>query len=103
MFGVCGLLGNIINYVISYWVGNYCKWVFVEVVDVVFGIGYDKVDLDNLVFWFVNVYWVVFNLGVFDFGGFDYFMWVVFLYFGVMFGDVCDVILFEVYDFDVVE
>ncbi|COX02524.1 putative CoA transferase subunit beta [Mycobacterium tuberculosis] len=54
--------------------GNHCKRVFVEAVDVVSGIGYDKVDPDNPAFRFVNVYRVVSNLGVFDFGGPDHSM-----------------------------
>lgn len=80
MFGVRGSPGNTINHATSYWVGNHCKRVFVEAVDVVSGIGYDKVDPDNPAFRFVNVYRVVSNLGVFDFGGPDHSMRAVSLH-----------------------
>ncbi len=83
MFGVRGSPGNTINHATSYWVGNHCKRVFVEAVDVVSGIGYDKVDPDNPAFRFVNVYRVVSNLGVFDFGGPDHSMRAVSLHPGV--------------------
>ena len=69
MFGVRGAPGNTINHATSYWVGNHVTRVFSEGVDVVSGIGYDKLDRDNPAFRFVNIYRVVSNLGVFDFGG----------------------------------
>ena len=69
MFGVRGAPGNTINHATSYWVGNHVTRVFSEGVDVVSGIGYDKLDPDNPAFRFVNIYRVVSNLGVFDFGG----------------------------------
>lgn len=69
MFGVRGAPGNTINHATSYWVGNHSKRVFCDAVDVVSGIGYDKVDANNPAFRFVNIYQVVSNLGVFDFGG----------------------------------
>ena len=69
MFGVRGAPGNTINHATSYWVGNHSKRVFGDSVDVVSGIGWDKVDADNPAFRFVNVYRVVTNLGVFDFNG----------------------------------
>ena len=42
---------------------------FCETVDIVCGIGWDKVNADNPAFRFANTYRVVSNLGVFDFGG----------------------------------
>ena len=69
MFGVRGRPGNAINHATSYWVGNHSKRVFCEKVDIVCGIGWDKVDADNPAFRFVNMYRVVSNLGVFDFNG----------------------------------
>ena len=69
MFGVRGAPGNTINHATSYWVGNHTSQVFCDAVDVVSGIGWDKVDSDNPAYRFVNVYRVVSNLGVFDFGG----------------------------------
>jgi acyl CoA:acetate/3-ketoacid CoA transferase beta subunit len=44
MFGVRGAPGNTINHATSYWVGNHSKRVFGESVDIVSGIGWDKVD-----------------------------------------------------------
>ena len=72
MFGVRGAPGNTINHATSYWVGNHSQRVFGDSVDVVSGIGYDKVDADNPAYRFVNVYRVVTNLGVFDFNGPDH-------------------------------
>ena len=67
MFGVRGAPGNAINHATSYWVGNHSKRVFCDKVDIVCGIGTDKVDADNPAFRFAKVYRVVSNLGVFDF------------------------------------
>jgi len=83
MFGVRGAPGNTINHATSYWVGNHSTRVFGESVDVVSGIGWDKVDPDNPAFRFVNVYRVVSNLGVFDFNGPDHTMRAVSLHPGV--------------------
>jgi len=69
MFGVRGAPGNTINHATSYFVGNHSTRVFADAVDVVSGIGYDKIDADNPAYRFVNIYRVVSNLGVFDFGG----------------------------------
>ncbi|MET0996851.1 MAG: cholesterol ring-cleaving hydrolase subunit IpdB, partial [Mycobacterium sp.] len=46
MFGVRGAPGNSVNHATSYWVGNHSKRVFCDGVDVVSGVGYDKVDPD---------------------------------------------------------
>lgn len=69
MFGVRGAPGNTVNHATSYWVGNHSSRVFCDTVDVVSGIGWDKVDPDNPAFRFVDVHRVVTNLGVFDFNG----------------------------------
>jgi acyl CoA:acetate/3-ketoacid CoA transferase beta subunit len=69
MFGVRGAPGNTINHATSYWVGNHSPRVFCDAVDVVSGIGYDRVDPENPAFRFVDVRRVLTNLGVFDFGG----------------------------------
>ncbi len=45
---------------------------FCDSVDIVSGIGWDKVDADNPAYRFTNVYRVVSNLGVFDFNGPDH-------------------------------
>lgn len=54
-------------------------------------------------FRFVNVYRVVSNLGVFDFGGPDHSMRAVSLHPGVTPGDVRDATSFEVHDLDAAE
>ncbi|KZS82143.1 CoA-transferase [Mycobacterium kansasii] len=97
MFGVRGSPGNTINHATSYWVGNHSKRVFVDAVDVVSGIGYDKVDPGNPAFRFVNVYRVVTNLGVFDFGGPDHTMRAMSLHPGVSPDDVREASSFEVH------
>lgn len=88
MFGVRGAPGNTINHTTSYWVGNHSSRVFCESVDVVSGIGWDKVDSDNPAYRFVDVHRVVSNLGVFDFGGPGHTMRAVSLHPGVSAADV---------------
>ncbi|MDP7725616.1 cholesterol ring-cleaving hydrolase subunit IpdB [Mycobacterium sp. TY814] len=100
MFGVRGSPGNTINHATSYWVGSHSKRVFTETVDVVSGIGYDKVDPDNPAFRFVNVFRVVSNLGVFDFGGPDHTMRALSLHPGVSPDDVREATSFEVHGLD---
>jgi acyl CoA:acetate/3-ketoacid CoA transferase beta subunit len=97
MFGVRGSPGNTINHATSYWVGNHSKRVFTDQVDVVSGIGYDKVDANNPAFRFVNVYRVVSNLGVFDFGGPDHSMRARSLHPGVSPDEVREATSFEVH------
>jgi acyl CoA:acetate/3-ketoacid CoA transferase beta subunit len=97
MFGVRGAPGNTINHATSYWVGNHSKRVFSETVDVVSGIGYDKIDAANPAFRFVNVYRVVSNLGVFDFGGPEHTMRALTLHPGVKPDDVREATSFEVH------
>jgi acyl CoA:acetate/3-ketoacid CoA transferase beta subunit len=100
MFGVRGAPGNTINHATSYWVGNHSKRVFREAVDVVSGIGYDKVDASNPAFRFVNIYQVVSNLGVFDFGGPGHTMRALSLHPGVSPDDVREATSFEVHGLD---
>jgi len=83
MFGVRGAPGNTINHATSYWVGNHSKRVFCDSVDIVSGIGWDRVDPDNPAFRFTDVRRVVSNLGVFDFGGPGHTMRAVSLHPGV--------------------
>jgi acyl CoA:acetate/3-ketoacid CoA transferase beta subunit len=99
MFGVRGSPGNTINHATSYWVGNHSKRVFTDV-DVVSGIGYDKIDTDNPAYRFVNVFRVVSNLGVFDFGGPDRTMRALSLHPGVTPDDVREGTSFEVHGLD---
>ena len=100
MFGVRGAPGNTINHATSYWVGNHSKRVFCEAVDVVCGIGWDKVDPDNPAYRFVDVFRVVSNLGVFDFNGPDHQMRAVSLHPGVTAEQVAENTSFEVHGLD---
>jgi acyl CoA:acetate/3-ketoacid CoA transferase beta subunit len=100
MFGVRGAPGNTVNHATSYWVGNHSKRVFCEAVDVVSGIGYDKIDESNPAFRFVNVHRVVSNLGVFDFGGPGHAMRALTLHPGVSADNVREATSFDVYELD---
>ena len=97
MFGVRGAPGNTINHATSYFVGSHSKRVFCESVDVVSGIGWDKVDPDNPAYRFVDVHRVVSNLGVFDFGGPGRTMRAVSLHPGVTPGEVRENTSFEIH------
>jgi acyl CoA:acetate/3-ketoacid CoA transferase beta subunit len=97
MFGVRGAPGNSINHATSYWVGSHGSRVFGESVDIVCGIGWDKIDADDPAYRFANVYRVVSNLGVFDFGGPDHQMRALSLHPGVDAQEVADNTGFEVH------
>ena len=97
MFGVRGSPGNTINHATSYWVGNHSPRAFCDAVDVVSGIGWDKVDATNPAFRFVDVRAVVSNLGVFDFNGPNHTMRAVSLHPGVTADDVREATSFEVH------
>ena len=100
MFGVRGAPGNVINHATSYWVGNHTKRVFCEKVDIVCGIGTDKVDADNPAFRFAKVYRVVSNLGVFDFDGPGGTMRALSLHPGVSADEVRENTSFEIHGLD---
>jgi acyl CoA:acetate/3-ketoacid CoA transferase beta subunit len=68
LLGFRGAPGNTINHTTSYWVPNHSPKVFVEAVDVVCGIGYDRAAaLGEAASRFHEIRRVVSNLGVFDF------------------------------------
>jgi acyl CoA:acetate/3-ketoacid CoA transferase beta subunit len=68
LLGMRGAPGNTINHPTSYWVPNHSTRVFVERVDVVSGIGYDRAAaLGPRAARFHEIRRVVSNLGVFDF------------------------------------
>jgi acyl CoA:acetate/3-ketoacid CoA transferase beta subunit len=68
LLGFRGAPGNTINHTTSYWVPNHSPKVFVEAVDVVCGIGYDRArELGEQAARFHEIRRVVSNLGVFDF------------------------------------
>jgi acyl CoA:acetate/3-ketoacid CoA transferase beta subunit len=100
MFGVRGAPGNAINHATSYWVGNHSKRVFCDKVDIVCGIGTDKVDADNPAFRFAKVYRVVSNLGVFDFEGPGATMRALSLHPGVSADEVREATSFDVHGLD---
>lgn len=95
LFGMCGVLGNMVSYFMSYWVFKHSICMFVERVDVVVGVGYDSVaKVGLLAECFFDLRRVVSNFGVFDFVMVDYYMWVVLLYLGVIVDEVVIVIGF---------
>ena len=100
MFGVRGAPGNTINHPTSYWVGKHSKRVFCKNVDIVAGVGWDKVDPENPAFKYLNVYRVVTNLGVFDFGGEGHTMRALSLHPGVTAAEVAENTSFEVAGLD---
>jgi acyl CoA:acetate/3-ketoacid CoA transferase beta subunit len=68
LLGFRGAPGNTINHTTSYWVPNHSPKVFVEAVDVVCGVGYDRArELGAVASRFHEIRRVVSNLGVFDF------------------------------------
>ena len=67
LLGYRGAPGNTINDPTSYWVPNHSPKVFVEKVDTVTGIGWDRAAALGAAGRFVDLRRVVSNLGVFDF------------------------------------
>jgi acyl CoA:acetate/3-ketoacid CoA transferase beta subunit len=67
LLGVRGAPGNTINHPTSYWVAKHSKRVFVETVDMVSGVGYDRAKELGAAGRFHEIRRVVTNLGVFDF------------------------------------
>ena len=68
LIGTRGAPGNTLHHKTSYWIPNHSKKVFVEKVDVVCGVGYDRAAaLGPVSSRFHSIPRVVSNLGVFDF------------------------------------
>ncbi len=68
LVGVRGAPGNTVNHSTSYWVPNHSPRSFVEQVDVVSGVGYERADSGGpAARRFHEIRFVVSNLGVFDF------------------------------------
>lgn len=67
LLGMRGAPGNTINHPTSYWVPRHSARVFVEQVDVVSGVGYDRARELGASARFHEIRRVVSNLGVFDF------------------------------------
>ena len=85
LLGVRGAPGNTLNHPTSYWVPNHTPRTFVEKVDFVSGVGYDRVPSSAAVH---EIRVVVSNLGVFDFATPDHSMRVRSVHPGVTVDDV---------------
>ncbi|TSD95689.1 CoA-transferase [Skermania sp. ID1734] len=96
MFGSRGAPGNTINHATSYWVPKHSSRVFCEQVDIVCGVGYDKIDPSNPAFRYLHIHRVVTNLGVFDFGGPGHTMRALSLHPGVTADEVAANTSFEI-------
>jgi len=89
LLGFRGAPGNTINHTTSYFVPNHTPKVFVERVDVVTGVGYDRAAaLGPEVARFHEIRFVVSNLGVFDFDTPDHRMRLRSVHPGVSVADV---------------
>jgi len=95
LLGMRGAPGNTINHPTSYWVPNHSTKVFVEKVDVVSGIGYDRAAKLGPVARFHEIRRVVSNLAVFDFGTSDHSMRLVSVHRGVSVDEVVEQTAFE--------
>ena len=96
LLGFRGAPGNTINNATSYWVPNHSPKVFVERVDVVTGIGYDRAaELGPEAARFHRIPRVVSNLGVFDFETPDHIMRLRSVHPGVTVDEVVAATAFE--------
>jgi acyl CoA:acetate/3-ketoacid CoA transferase beta subunit len=96
LLGMRGAPGNTINHTTSYWIPNHNRRVFVEKVDVVSGVGYDRAAaLGAQTSRFHEIRRVISNLGVFDFGAPDHAMRVVSVHPGVSIDEVVEATGFE--------
>jgi acyl CoA:acetate/3-ketoacid CoA transferase beta subunit len=88
LLGMRGAPGNTINHATSYFVPNHTKRVFVDQVDVVSGVGYDRARKLGAAARFHSLVRVVTNLAVLDFEGPENSMRVRSLHPGVSLSDV---------------
>ena len=96
LLGMRGAPGNTVQNVTSYWIPSHSPKVFVEQVDVVSGIGYDRAaELGEWVREHHQLHRVVTNLGVLDFGGPDHRMRLVSVHPGVTVAEVVAATGFE--------
>ena len=96
LLGVRGAPGNTINHTTSYFIGNQTSRVFVDKVDTVSGIGYDRAaQLGEWVRTHHEIRRVVTNLGVFDFNTPDHRMRLASVHPGVNISDIVDACSFE--------
>lgn len=102
MFGSRGAPGNTINHRTSYWIARHSARVFTETVDLVSGVGYDRVT-DNAGFAHHDLHRVVTNLGVFDFSGENHAMRLLSVHPGVTVDEVLENTGFELDTSDVTD
>jgi len=96
LLGVRGAPGNTINHTTSYFIGNQTSRVFVDKVDTVSGIGYDRAaQLGEWVRTHHEIRRVVTNLGVFDFNSPDHRMRLASVHPGVNVSDIVEACSFE--------
>jgi acyl CoA:acetate/3-ketoacid CoA transferase beta subunit len=96
LLGVRGAPGNTINHTTSYFIGNQTSRVFVDKVDTVSGIGYDRAaQLGEWVRTHHEIRRVVTNLGVFDFNTPDNRMRLASVHPGVNISDITEACSFE--------
>ncbi|HMC38461.1 MAG TPA: CoA-transferase [Acidimicrobiales bacterium] len=89
LIGFRGAPGNTVNHSTSYWISNHSPRVFVEKVDVVTGVGWDRARAAGpAALEHFDLRRVVTNLCVFDFGGVDHRMRLVSVHPGVSVDDV---------------
>jgi acyl CoA:acetate/3-ketoacid CoA transferase beta subunit len=96
LIGFRGAPGNTINHATSYWIANHSPRVFVEKVDVVTGVGWNRAAAAGpAAIEFFDLRRVVTNLGVLDFGGPDHRMRLISVHPGVSVDEVVAATGFE--------
>ncbi len=91
LLGVRGAPGNTVNHPVSYWVPKHSRRVFVDRVDMVSGVGYDRAaGLRGRTAGFHELRCVVTNLAVLDFAGHDHSMRLRSMHPGVSVSDVAE-------------
>jgi acyl CoA:acetate/3-ketoacid CoA transferase beta subunit len=96
LLGMRGAPGNTISHTTSYWVPNQTPKVFVDTVDVVSGVGYDRASqLDDATTRGHELHRVISNLAVYDFETPDHSMRLRSVHPGVTTGDVVENTGFE--------
>jgi acyl CoA:acetate/3-ketoacid CoA transferase beta subunit len=91
LLGVRGAPGNTVNHPVSYWIPRHSRRVLVDRVDMVSGVGYDRVaGLAGQARRFHELRRVVTNLAVLDFAGPDHSMRLRSVHPGVSVSDVAD-------------
>jgi acyl CoA:acetate/3-ketoacid CoA transferase beta subunit len=96
LLGMRGAPGNTISHTTSYWVPKQSPKVFVDAVDVVSGVGYDRVaKLDEASTRGHRLHRVISNLAVYDFETPDHSMRLISLHPGVSIADVVENTGFE--------